>query len=81
MAVKKIIMDAPAERKIRTHLDLLSIPQPGGKMSKRLGGIIDCKDKPLRGIQTGAPTVVVVIVVSHIQRIGCQPEIALLGQQ
>ena len=28
------------KRKIRTHLDLLSIPQSGGKMSKRLGGII-----------------------------------------
>ena len=32
-------------RKIRTHLDLLSIPQSGGKMSKRLGGIIGCKYK------------------------------------
>ena len=30
-------------RKIRTRLDLLSIPQSGGKMSKRLGGIIGCK--------------------------------------
>ena len=26
-------------------LDLLSIPQSGGKMSKRLGGIIGCKTK------------------------------------
>ena len=25
------------------HLDLLSIPESGGKMSKRLGGIKDCK--------------------------------------
>ena len=32
-------------RKIRTRLDLLSIPQSGGKMSKRLGGIIACKNK------------------------------------
>ena len=31
------------EIKIETHLDLLSIPQSGGKMSKRLGGIIGCK--------------------------------------
>ena len=31
------------ERKIRTRLDLLSIPQSGGKMSKRLAGIIGCK--------------------------------------
>ena len=27
------------------NLDFLSIPQSGGKMSKRLGGIIGCKDK------------------------------------
>ena len=33
------------QRKIRTHLDLLSIPQSGGKMSKRLGGIMGCKYK------------------------------------
>ena len=33
------------KRNIRTHLDLLSIPQSGGKMSKRLGGIIGCKHK------------------------------------
>ena len=33
------------KEKIRTHLDLLSIPQSGGKMSKRLGGIIGCKYK------------------------------------
>ena len=32
-------------RKIWTHLDLLSIPQSGGKMSKCFGGIIGCKDK------------------------------------
>ena len=28
-----------------SSLDLLSIPQSGGKMSKRLGGVIGCKDK------------------------------------
>ena len=28
------------KEKIRTHLDLLTIPQSGGKTSKRLGGII-----------------------------------------
>ena len=27
------------------NLDFLSIPQSGGKMSKRLGGIIGCKEK------------------------------------
>ena len=27
------------------HLDLLSIPQSGGKISKRLGGINGCKYK------------------------------------
>ena len=33
-------------KKIRTHLDLLSIPQSEGKMSKRLvGGFIGCKGK------------------------------------
>ena len=31
--------------KIRTHLNLLSIPQSGGYLSKRLGGIISCEDK------------------------------------
>ena len=41
------------ERKIRTRLDLLSIPQSGGKkMSKRLGGIKEkaANTKPLHGI-------------------------------
>ena len=34
------------QRKIRTHLDLLSIPRLWGKkMSKRLGGIKGCKYK------------------------------------
>ena len=33
------------KEKIRTHLDLLSIPSKGEKMSKRLGGIIGCKYK------------------------------------
>ena len=59
------------------NLDFLSIPQSGGKMSKRLGGIIGCKDKiaswPLNRFPDDN-TVVVVVVVSHIQRIGCQPE-------
>ena len=32
-------------RKILTLVDLLSIPQSGGKMSKRLGDIIGCKYK------------------------------------
>ena len=32
-------------RKIKTRLDLLSIPQSGGKISKRLGGIKGCKYK------------------------------------
>ena len=27
------------------HLDLISIPQSGGKISKRLGGIIGYKDQ------------------------------------
>ena len=30
-------------------------------MSKRLGGIIGCKDKPLHVIQTGSPTMVVTL--------------------
>ena len=33
------------KEKIITHLDLLSIPQSGEKMSKRLGGIEGCKYK------------------------------------
>ena len=36
---------ARVQMKIRTHLDLLSIPQSGEKMSKRLGGVMGCKDK------------------------------------
>ena len=37
--------------KIRTRLDFLSIPQSGGKMSKRLGGIKAANNtKPLHGI-------------------------------
>ena len=41
--------------KIWTHLDLLSIPQSGGKMSKRLGGIIGCKDKTSSWYLNGLP--------------------------
>ena len=33
------------KRKIWAHLDLLSIPQSGGEMSKRLGGTIGYNDK------------------------------------
>ena len=32
-------------KNLNPSLDLLSIPQSGGKMSKRLGGIIGCKYK------------------------------------
>ena len=48
-------------------------------MSKRFGGIIGCKD--INGFPDDGnigSTVVVVVVVSHIQRIGCQPEKKLL---
>ena len=52
-------------------------------MSKRLGGTVGCKDKTSSWHLNGFPdcsnigsitVVVVVVVVSHIQRIGCQPE-------
>ena len=33
------------EKSERIELDLLGIPQSGKKMSKRLGGIIGCKNK------------------------------------
>ena len=40
------IQNLVVERKIRMHLDLLSIPQfRGEKMSTRLGGIKGCKYK------------------------------------
>ena len=32
-------------KEIRTHLDLMSIPQSGGKRQNCLGGIIGCKYK------------------------------------
>ena len=34
------ILYIPPPRKIRTHLDLLSIPRFGGRQNKRLGGTI-----------------------------------------
>ena len=40
---------------IRTHLDLLSIPQSGEKMSKRLGGIMGCKHKTALWHLNGLP--------------------------
>ena len=43
------------KRNIWTHLDLLSIPQSGGNMSKRLGGIIGCKYKPSSWHSNGFP--------------------------
>ena len=50
-------------------------PKKRERLSKRLllGGNIACKDQTLHGISSGLLTVVAV-VVSHIQRIGCQPE-------
>ena len=46
-------------------------PVRGRGMSKRLGGIIDCKDKTslrhLIGFLEG-------VVIFHIERIACQPE-------
>ena len=38
-----------------THLDILSIPQSGGKMSKRLGGIIGCNYKTSSWLLNGFP--------------------------
>ena len=32
-------------KNLNASIDLLSIPQSGGRMSRRLGGIIGCKDK------------------------------------
>ena len=43
------------KRKIRTHLDILSIPQLGGKMSKRLGWIKGCKYKTPSWYLNGFP--------------------------
>ena len=51
------------KRKIRPHLDLLSIPQSGGKHVKTFRLVLLLKNQ-------NAPTVVVAGVVSHIQRIG-----------
>ena len=42
-------------------LDLLSIPQSGGEMSKRLGGIIGCKYKTSSWHLTGSPMVVTLL--------------------
>ena len=51
-------------RKIWMHLDLVSIPQSGGgmskpqsgrEMSKRLGGIVSCKDKTSSWYVNGSP--------------------------
>ena len=42
----RLLTAAVFKEKSETHLDLLSIPRSGGKMSKRLGGImVGCKDK------------------------------------
>ena len=43
--MEKLSNSASRKRCVPTHLDLLSIPQSGEKMSKRLGGIIGCKYK------------------------------------
>ena len=72
-------------RKIRTHLDLLSLkknqstPRPsehppvmGGEMSKRLGGIKGCKYKTSSWHLNRFPDAD--NIGSRIQRIGCQPE-------
>ena len=37
------------------HLDLLSIPQSGGKLSKRLRGIMGCKYKTYSWYLNGFP--------------------------
>ena len=42
-------------RKLRTRLDLLSIPQSGEKLSKRLGGIKGCKYKTSSWHLNGSP--------------------------
>ena len=38
-------IDDRLKKNMNASIDLLSIPQSEGKMSKRLGGIIGCKDK------------------------------------
>ena len=39
------VLYAAVKENSEPNLDFLSIPQSGGKMSQRLGGIIGCKDK------------------------------------
>ena len=48
----------------------LNIPQSGEKMSKRLGGIIGCKDKPLHDIQSVSPMVLLVVTLGQQYNIG-----------
>ena len=43
-------------------------------MAKRLGGIIGCKYQTSSWHLNGFPPFLKKMVVSHIQRIGCQPE-------
>ena len=43
-------------------------------MSKRLGGIKDCKYKTFSGCLKKNHLFWLLFVVSHIQRIGCEPE-------
>ena len=38
-------IDDRLKQNMNASIDLLSIPQSEGKMSKRLGGITGCKDK------------------------------------
>ena len=48
-----LIVEAPLFGALGTHLDLLSIPQSGGKNAKTLtGGIIDGKDKRVSMVVT-----------------------------
>ena len=62
-------------RKIRTRLDLLSIPQSGVEMSKRLGGIIGCKYKTSSWHVNGFPPVVVTLGQQY--NIGEKPTVIL----
>ena len=53
------------KRKIRTRLDLLSIPQSGGGNVKSIGGIIGCKFIKLHLTAQSGPVILAILCHSH----------------
>ena len=68
----------PFKKKNSTHLDLLSIPQSGGEMSKRLGGIIGGNTFSKKNLKASRPSEHHRVIINYLILLPGAPHISVL---